>query len=411
MRICMISSEYPPKWGGVGVVAYYLSTWMARRGHEVHVVTRDQKIGYKASHENIHVHPVKWLKAPMFFTTSFGRNAVKWYERSGIDFDIVHVHSNMALLSKKHYDGIRCPVVSTMHGTWWGERSTISFKDLSLSISALNDLSVMYLSPFFDRYEDLALERSNGVINISRSECRDLARRGIENRYGRRVLLANGIDTEEFHPDKKDPLSLRGLGIQEGNRTVVSVGRWAARKGIRELLRTFEIIHERRKDVSLILIGWGPLENEIRKWRERKGLKESVKLMVSPPFPEMQKVVASSDLALFHSYWEGFGLTFGEALSSGIPVVSTDVGAAADMIVEGTGKLVKVGDVKGQAEAALELLSRDDLEEWGRRGREHILEYCPWSKISEMTEAFYNWVIEDPENKGEWRREFMRSPV
>ena len=163
-KICMISSEYPPKWGGVGVVAYYLATWMAKRGHEVHVVTRKQSLGYQSSHPNIEIHPVKWLKAPMFFTTSFGKNAVKWIKRSGIGPDLIHVHSNMALLPARCYDKLDIPLVSTMHGTWKGERSTINFRDLSFSISAVNDLAIMCLGPFFDRYEDLAIERSTSIL-------------------------------------------------------------------------------------------------------------------------------------------------------------------------------------------------------------------------------------------------------
>ena len=410
MRICMISSEYPPKWGGVGVVAYYLSTWMARRGHEVHVVTRDQKIGYKVSHENIHVHPVKWLRAPMFFTTSFGKNAVKWIKGSGIDFDIVHVHSNMALLPRRYYEMLNVPIVSTMHGTWWGERSTIDFRNLSFSLSALNDLSVMYLGPLFDRYEDHAIRLSNGVITISYSECRALKKRGIKNGYGRRIHLQNGIDVEEFNPGNFDPALKKRYDIPENNKLVISVGRWAARKGIREMLEVFNLMHERRDDITFFLVGWGPLEAEIMRTRAVYGLERNLIAVRSPEQDEMKRLVATSDLAMFHSYWEGYGLTFGEALASGTPCVLTDVGGASEMVVEGTGKLVEVGDVEGQAKAAIELLEREDLSEWGKRGREHIERYCSWEDIAEKTEGFYQWIIDDPENKGGWREGFERCP-
>ncbi len=410
MRICIITSEYPPKWGGVGVVAYYLSTWMAKRGHEVHVVTRSQNIGYKSSHSNISIHPVKWLKAPMVFTLSFGKNAMKWMEKSGLDFDIVHIHSNMALIPRNYYKRSKVPIVSTMHGTWKGERSTISLKHVSPSISGINDLSVMMLGPFMDRYEDNALRYSNGVITISNSECRALARRGVKNKYDRRIHLQNGIDTQEFSPENFDPGLKSRYSIAEGNRIIVSVGRWAARKGIREMLQVFKEMNGRRKDLTFFLVGWGPMEGEIRRKRSAFGLEDNLILLKSPDHSEMQKLVATADLAMFHSYWEGYGLTFGEALASGTPCVLTDVGGASEMCVEGTGRLVKVGDIKGQADSALELLSRDDLDEWGKRGREHILKYCSWNDIAERTEGFYRWVVEDPENKDGWRDGFNRCP-
>jgi glycosyltransferase involved in cell wall biosynthesis len=381
---------------------------MAKLGHTVHVVTRKQGIGYEPSHENIEIHPVDWLKAPLLFTTSFGRNAVRWYEGSGIDFDLVHVHSNMALLGKRSYRSFKCPVVSTMHGTWWGERSTISLSDLSPSLSAVNDLSIMALGRFVDIYEDHALELSNGVIIESLSECRDINKRDVRNLYDRWIRLPPGIDTEEFHPDKADPKIVLDLGLDPDRPLMVSVGRWAARKGIREVMACFEKVHRKREDVQLALVGWGPLEGEIHRRIRRSDLGRSVRTFRSLPFRSMQSLVASADLALFHSYWEGFGLTVGEALSSGTPVVATSVGGAPEMVLDGMGALIKVGDVEGQAKAALGLLERADLNEMGRRGREHIVKGFSWEMVSKRTSEFYEWVIEDPQNREGWRPGFVR---
>jgi glycosyltransferase involved in cell wall biosynthesis len=316
----------------------------------------------------------------------------------------------MALVPRRYYDMLETPIVSTMHGTWWGERSTIDWRNLSPSLAAVNDLAVMYLGPFFDRYEDLAIERSNGVITISYSECKALKKRGTRNRYGRRIHLQNGIDVEEFHPRNRDPGLNERYNIPDNNRLIASVGRFAARKGVREVLEAFRLMYEKRKDITLLLVGWGPLEKEVRSKLRKWSMVDAVKLVISPSHKEMQAIVATADLALFHSYWEGYGLTFGEALASGTPCVLTDVGGASEMVVEGTGMLVKVGDVKGQANAALELLARDDLEEWGRKGRRHIIDYCSWEDIAGKTEEFYGWVIEDPENKDGWRDVFERCP-
>ena len=149
---------------------------------------------------------------------------------------------------------------------------------------------------------------------------------------------------------------------------------------------------------------------EIRRKRKRLGLDDDLVIVKNPEHTDMKGIVATADLAMFHSYWEGYGLTFGEALASGTPCVLTDVGGAREMCIEGTGKLVKVGDIEGQAEAALELLDRDDLHEWGIRGRRHIVEYCSWEKIAKKTEEFYTWVIEDPKTTNGWRNAFERCP-
>jgi glycosyltransferase involved in cell wall biosynthesis len=409
-RICVVSSEYPPKWGGVGVVAYYLSTWMAKRGHEVHVVTRDQRIGYKRNLENIHIHPVRWLKAPMLFTLSFGDHAVEWIKESGMDFDIVHVHSNMALLKKKHYRRIGSPVVSTMHGTWKGERSMINLRDLTFSPSTVNDLSIMYVSPLMDRFEDHALRLSNAVIVESLSECRALRERGAVNIYGRQIRLPPGIDTEEFTPARKEDSLREDLGIPGGNRMVVSVGRWAARKGIREMISVFAGMKKARNDISFVLVGWGPLEREINRKIKNLGLENDLLVKRSLPFDRMQALVATADIAMFHSYWEGFGLTMGEALASGTPVVATAVGGIPEMVKDYSGRLVKVGDVDGEIKAGLELLERDDLAEMGRKGRKHMVEKFSWDQVSKKTEELYEWVADDPTNTNGWREGFEGCP-
>jgi glycosyltransferase involved in cell wall biosynthesis len=283
-------------------------------------------------------------------------------------------------------------------------------KDVSLSLSGINDMAIVYLGPFLDRFEDHALRLSNGVITISYSECRDLKERGVRNKYDRRIHLPNGIDVEEFSPDNFDTDLKKRYSIPGNDKLVVSVGRWAARKGIRELLKVFRIMKESRSDITFVLVGWGPMEAEVRRKIRSYGLNGKVLLIKNPEHSEMQKLVATADLAMFHSYWEGYGLTFGEALSSGTPCVLTDVGGASEMCVEGTGKLVKVGNIEQQAKAALDLLGRNDLEKWGQRGRQHIIEYCSWDDISKKTEELYEWIIEDPKNGKGWREGFERCP-
>ncbi|NIP34298.1 MAG: hypothetical protein GWN18_01080, partial [Thermoplasmata archaeon] len=51
--------------------------------------------------------------------------------------------------------------MTTMHGTWKGERSMIYLGDITLSISSLNDLAVLYISSIFDVFEDYAIRHSN----------------------------------------------------------------------------------------------------------------------------------------------------------------------------------------------------------------------------------------------------------
>ncbi len=125
LRVAMVSSQFPPLWGGVGMVAFGQVVTLAARGHEVHVITRqltpDKRV--PPIEGDVHVHHVPMARLPMAFTTSFASNAVSKVLELGNDFDIVHNHCNMSLLKRRHYDDLSSPIVNTMHGTWKGERS------------------------------------------------------------------------------------------------------------------------------------------------------------------------------------------------------------------------------------------------------------------------------------------------
>ena len=77
LKIAMITSEFPPKWGGVGNYSFFHANIMAKKGHEVHIYTRDQAKKFTDHHKNLKIHYVPWMKIPVFFTTSFGKHAVE----------------------------------------------------------------------------------------------------------------------------------------------------------------------------------------------------------------------------------------------------------------------------------------------------------------------------------------------
>ena len=196
----MLSSQFPPLWGGVGSVVHGQVERLAARGHEIHVIMRPipGNMSVPPIEGNVTVHHVPMLGLPMAFTTSFAKNAVEKVIELGNDFDVVQSHSNMSLLQKRHYWDITSPICSTMHGTWLGERSMITWRDATPSFSSINDLAVMYLSPIFDVYEDYALTYSNAACIGCDNEMRAVRARGVHNVHGddRIMRLSAGIDAQ-----------------------------------------------------------------------------------------------------------------------------------------------------------------------------------------------------------------------
>jgi glycosyltransferase involved in cell wall biosynthesis len=396
----MITSEFPPKWGGVGNYSYFHANILAQKGHKVTVYTRAQNEVFTDHHKNLSIVPVKWLKVPLFFTTSMAKHAMNEVMDHDNDFDILHVQSNMALLKKDHYSMIKIPIVSTLHGTWLGERSTVQYKHMSWSLSSINDLSIKWFAFILDKYEDYAIKYSNAVVIGARSECKEVSQRGISNLYNRVVRIPHGVDTESFNPKKKNPDYKSRFGIPEDHKVVLHIGRLAARKGVAEVLQSFKKIISEKPDVKLMIVGTGPLEKKLKKLVKNIGIEKDTIFTGIVPFPELQMLYASCDIFLMHSYWEGFGMTNQEALASGLPCICTNVGGAPDIILEGkNGYLVDVGDVDSMAKYGLKILKDDELcKKLSQGARKSMLDGFKWHDMVDTYLELYNQVLEDPTN-------------
>jgi glycosyltransferase involved in cell wall biosynthesis len=383
MKLAVVSSEYPPfHWGGVGAASHTLANQLALRGHEVHIFTRKHGMEPVKNHSNIRIHMVKWLKFPMAFALSFGKNAVPLVNAEG-GFDAVIIFGNMTLMRKQDFRELSFPCLTKMCGTWAGERSALKFGDISLtSVSGANDLAVLKLSARYDKYEDYALTYSDAVIVECDNEINALNERmkgaiPIVDKMGLRVdegpagtisPLKDGflgrrgnvfkqvqlIDMGLFSPTRrKDELRRKYVGKK--GRLHLFVGRLAARKNVMEAARLFALHARARPDDRLLFIGKGNQESRIRKFAGQEGIQDKVHLVQNLGFSELADHYACADTFIFPSLWEGFGLVLLEALASGLPVVSRPVGGAPEVIVNG-----KNGFLYEKEEEAIRALEQCD---------------------------------------------------
>jgi glycosyltransferase involved in cell wall biosynthesis len=355
MKLAIISSEYPPyHWGGVGAASHALANQLALRGHAVHVFTRKHSLPPVENHRNITIHKVPWLKVPMAFALSFGRNAVPAVNREG-GFDAVIIFGNMTLLRRQDYAALKFPCLTKMCGTWAGERSALKFSDISLaSVSGANDLAVLKLSGRYDRYEDCALLYSDAVIVECESEIRAINERMAHHVKGPRAKersevgadgtflrergnvykLVQLTDMSNFSPAKRD-IGVRRKFVGDGGRLLLFVGRLAARKNVMEAARIFKMYLGRHPDDRLMFIGKGNQEGRLRSFASKNGLADKISILQGLGFKELAVHYANADAFIFPSLWEGFGLVLLEALASGLPVVSRPVGGAPEVVVKG----------------------------------------------------------------------------
>ena len=207
MHIAMISGEYPPRWGGMGSTVYHLSSKLAGMGHRISVITRKSG-GNAPILDGVRIIEVPWAKIPLEFTRSYGKSALNELVRLHSDepVDVVHLHCPMVSWSSKQLDRCRtevAPVVSSMHGTWLGERDGLtlaaSFGEPAVW-SNPNDIAIRFMAGRYARFEKSAIRHSAVVVPNSRATKSDL-----ESRYDAPSdwdceVIHWGVDTSMFVP-------------------------------------------------------------------------------------------------------------------------------------------------------------------------------------------------------------------
>lgn len=170
----------------------------------------------------------------------------------------------------------------------------------------------------------------------------------------------SGIGRDRFevvrNPVEDPPTNLRTTPVVEAlwgkaAARLITVGILSNAKNHALLIRSFARVLERRPESKLMLVGEGPLKEELKGLSRELGVADQVIFagFVADPWP----YYASADLFVLSSDREGYPNVLVEALQAGIPVVSTDCGSGPVEILDGGhfGRLLAVGDEIALAEA------------------------------------------------------------
>jgi len=198
----------------------------------------------------------------------------------------------------------------------------------------------------------------------------------------RATWLGNGVDTARFDRAAVDPervAALRASWGAEGRMVVGTVGRLVAEKGYRELFRAASVV--RRTHPEALFVAVGP-EDPSKADRldpvllERVRAGEDVVLAGEGDGEDMPAVYAAFDAFCLPSYREGVPRSAIEAMSTGLPVVATDIRGCREVVADGvTGLLIPDHDQGAIARAVSRLIHDADLrEDMGRAGRARAVE-------------------------------------
>jgi glycosyltransferase involved in cell wall biosynthesis len=214
------------------------------------------------------------------------------------------------------------------------------------------------LNPSLDRARraiysraELALSHlADAIICVSREELDHAVSLGIDP--ARLYLVPNGVDPL---PATDRSVVRRRLGLEDGQVCIGFVGRLIAQKAVDRLVQAFALVHRRVPSTRLALVGTGSEESALRDLSARLNVSDVTIWLGNA---HGRALMAGFDLLALPSVYEGAPYVLLEAAQRGLPIVTTNVGGADQIVADGvTGFLVPRDDTTKFAQSLLRLCS------------------------------------------------------
>ncbi|MDR3396578.1 MAG: glycosyltransferase [Pandoraea sp.] len=204
-----------------------------------------------------------------------------------------------------------------------------------------------------DRWSDLTTNVSDDAVAAF------IAQRAAPS--ARIESMPNGIDTTRYHPDAQTRSQWRAnlqSTSSEAMPIVFAAGRMVEAKDYPTLIDAFSRVLCALPEARLFIAGDGPLRPSMQALVDARGLAPAITLLGRRN--DIAQWMCAADVYAMSSAWEGLPLVIGEAMASGLPVVSTDCGGVRELVGTGANNtLVPVGDAQALGDALIRHLCAD----------------------------------------------------
>ena len=275
-----------------------------------------------------------------------------------IDVDIIAAldewgrRTDFLRLYQAVYVGLRLQTmgINHVHAHFAGMAARTAFwinKFFSITFSFTAHANDIFSPRQFEIGLDKLIDTTRALITETDYAVRFLRER-FPHRADRVHRIYNGLDPSEF--GRADFSSNPPL--------IIAVGRLIPKKGFGDLIRTCALLAKRGKLFRCEIIGEGPLNSELRQQIDKLHLQNNVVLAGAKPQTQLRERLAAANVFVLPSVIDPDGgmdnlpTVIMEAMATGLPVVSTNIGGIPEMVIENeTGFLVQSSDAAGMADA------------------------------------------------------------
>ncbi|MBU1019848.1 MAG: glycosyltransferase family 4 protein [Firmicutes bacterium] len=311
MKIGLFTDAYYPIISGVSISVDTLSKELTKLGHEVVIVTNDHDL----ANFDKNVIRFEGKRLPMKGLREYRIGKVtnkKINDIGNLKFDLIHCHTEftMGRLGRRAAKRFNIPVVHTYH---------TMYEDYVHFVTKMFALPLRFLAK---KYSKWFANSADEVIFPTIKVKKTFDRYGFEKTSH---IIPTGIYLEKFRRinyKKNDSVELgKKLGIEVDDFVLLYLGRMSKEKSIDEIIVKFAQICEKNTKVKLLLVGGGPDQKYFEDLVQELNLSNKVIFtgMIVPT--EVGSYYQIADLFVNFSVTETQGLTYIEALASGVPLL------------------------------------------------------------------------------------------
>ena len=314
MKIAILRKDYNTCGGGAEVYAASMCSALVQRGHEVTVFSETFAGETNKNIRNVKVR--KSLLSGFSRTSSFHRRVQEILKKHRAGFDLV-----FALSRTWPSDVYR--VTESLHAEW-----------MKIRYHKLNRLNPRH-SGILKLERDI-FKPGNTKLVVTNSE---LTKRQAVKNFGfpedRITVVYNGVDHAKFHPveNRGEFLKIRDtLNLDDGKFILLFPATNFKIKGLENAIRTLSLLDKNLRERTLLLVAGGDREEPYRRLAEK--LKVSDNVRFEGRKENMREYYAAADLLFYPTLYEPFSNVCLEAFSCGLPVLTTALNGAAEIVKE-----------------------------------------------------------------------------
>lgn len=382
MKICHIITRMIV--GGAQENTLYTILGHLRKGHEVTLITGPSPGREGKLLQNVDFPPFETIELPSLVRELDPVNDLKAYralkkllkERK---FDVVHTHSSKAgvigrIAARKAGTPV---VVHTVHG------------------QAFHPYEKGWKNAIYKLSERIAARYCDKIFAVAQAMIDQCVDASVAPREKYKVVYS-GMDTSAFANAVREPELRSELGIPENARVIATLARLFPMKGYEYVVPAAAEIIRDYPDTHMLLIGDGPMRDELDARIASLGVAEHFHFAGLVPPAQVHRYLAQADLLWHLSLREGLPRSVVQALATGIPAIGFRLDGTPEVILDGeTGYCVAPESVAEVVDVTRKLWRTPALaRQLGENGRKLVLERFNWPLMADILEREYLELLE-----------------